>query len=48
MLLPNLLNNDSIDISEDQIDTETEIVFISDIISSYPTSSIKSITDFKF
>ncbi|CAD8195163.1 unnamed protein product [Paramecium pentaurelia] len=48
MLLANLPNNDSIDIPEDQIDIETSIVFISDLISSYPTSSIKSITDIKF
>ncbi|CAD8098061.1 unnamed protein product [Paramecium primaurelia] len=48
MLLENIQNNDSINISEDHIDTETSIVLISDLIKSYPTSSIKSITDIKF
>ncbi|CAD8191822.1 unnamed protein product [Paramecium octaurelia] len=48
MLLANIPNNDSIDIPEDQVDTETSIVYISDLISSYPTFSIKSITDIKY
>ncbi|CAD8124081.1 unnamed protein product [Paramecium sonneborni] len=48
MLLENLPNNSSIDISEDEIDTETSFVFISDLINSYTTNSIKSITDIKF
>ena len=48
MLLDNLPNNDSIDIPEDIIDIETSIVLISDLITSYTTSSIKSINDIKF
>ncbi|CAK64387.1 unnamed protein product (macronuclear) [Paramecium tetraurelia] len=48
MLLANIPNNDSIHIPEDQVDTETSIVYISDLISSYPTFSIKSITDIKY
>mgnify|MGYP001807857289 CR=1 FL=1 len=48
MLLGNLPNNDSIDIPEDYLDNETSVVFISDLINSYNTSSTKSITDIKF
>ncbi|CAK62722.1 unnamed protein product (macronuclear) [Paramecium tetraurelia] len=48
MFLSNLPNNDSIVIPEDQIDIETSIVFISDLITSYTTSSIKSINDIKY
>ncbi|CAD8118511.1 unnamed protein product [Paramecium sonneborni] len=48
MLLENLPNNDSIDIPEDLIDTDTQIVLISELINSYSTNSIKSITDIKF
>ncbi|CAD8208721.1 unnamed protein product [Paramecium octaurelia] len=48
MFLSNMPNNDSIDIPEDQIDIETSIVFISDLITSYTTSSIKSINDIKY
>lgn len=47
MLLANIPNSDSLEVSEDHLDTETSIVLISDLISFYPTSSIKSITDIK-